>query len=309
MDTASLSSVPSLKTPDSPDMAVSTIVSTEASTVFYSISTAASVVETMTSDENSAFITAPSLRSSSTYLSAPVSISGNTYAGATDGDGQLQPSRNSQNHEAVISASSLTRQDQIGGMDRSPGYDQSFVGTLQIFVKGLSPRTQAIQLEAQTSYFEFLQLLSDRVSMPPDRISMYYNGRRLTDTLNLPNNVTLQASVNAYAVETVETGEYRDTEGSYMYDPDNPYMLRRGKLRKRSIMSGWFPDQDLRELRYSYARLHRPGSLASTGTTRSLGSYYREEMSTQQRYAGYLKSLFQEKFQKRSIADGTSSFS
>jgi hypothetical protein len=32
-------------------------------------------------------------------------------------------------------------------------------------------------------------------------------------------------------------------------------------------------------------------------------------MSTQQRYAGYLKSLFQGKFQKRSIADGTSSFS
>lgn len=91
-DTASILSIPSLQSSDTHDMDISAIVSTEASTVFYSIITADSVVQTLTSDENSAFITAPSLRSSSSYFSALGSISVNTHA-VTEGNGQLQPSR------------------------------------------------------------------------------------------------------------------------------------------------------------------------------------------------------------------------
>lgn len=199
-DTASLSSIPSLKSPDSPDMAVSAIVPTEASTVFYSISTTASIVETLTSDENSAFITAPSLRSSSTYVSVLASIYVNRHT-VVDGNGQLQPSRDSQSCGAVISESTLVKQDRAGGMAHLPTHEQPYFGTFQTFVKDLSPSTQAIQLEAQASYLDLLWLLEDQVGIPPHRISLYYNGCRLSDTINLPNNDTLQGSVNAYMLD------------------------------------------------------------------------------------------------------------
>lgn len=84
-----------------------------------------------------------------------------------------------------------------------------------------------------------------------DRISLYYNGRRLTDTTNLPNNVTLQGSVNAY---TVDTHDGLDAEESH--ELENPYVLVRVKPRKRSLLLGAFPPRGLREMRYNYAQLH-----------------------------------------------------
>lgn len=127
-ETASLSSGPSHKIPDSPDMGVSAIVSTEASTVFYSISTAASLKEALINDENSAFITAPSLQSSSTSCSASVGNSVHAYAVAAERNQKSPASSVSQNYGAVVNQSALADRD-LDGISHLPGYEQLHLGT------------------------------------------------------------------------------------------------------------------------------------------------------------------------------------
>jgi hypothetical protein len=290
-ETASLSSVPSYMTPQSPDMAISPIVSTETSTVYYSIGAEQSFAEIQAGDEHSGFVTAPSLRSSSVYISASASISTNTQSVTVESNGILQRVRDSKYHGIASNEASLLKQDEISRTGRLPSHELPHVGILQIFVKGLSPSTQVFLLYASSSYFDLLQELQNRLGVPPDRISLYYHGRRLTDTINLPNNVTLMGSINAFAVQ-----RHDHTYGERSYELEDFDKPRGGKLRKRSLMigNGGVPS-DLRDMRLYYAQSRKSASSVSSMDTRSSGWYHGDEITTQKRYAWYLKSLFQKK--------------
>jgi hypothetical protein len=183
------------------------------------------------------------------------------------------------------------KQDDLSGMDRLPNPEPPYIGPFQVFVKGLSPSTQVSLLYASSSYFDILQGLQNRFGVPSDRISLYYQGRRLTDTVNLPNNVTLMGSINAYAVQG-----YDHTYGERSYELDNLDKPSGGKLRKKSLMTGdGKAPSGFRDMRLYYAHSRRPSSSPSSNDTRSLRWYYGDEISTQKRYAWYLKSLFQKK--------------